>query len=330
MKKIALIIPYIGRVRNDFGFWLKSVENNPTIDFQIFTDSKIENSPSNVKVFNFSFEELKNLIQKNFDFPVVISKPYKFCDFRPAYGEIFQDYLKEYDFWGYTDMDIVYGNLRKYITDELLDSYDHIFGRGHLSLYRNTVDVNSIYRNVDIPTYKQVFTYDEGRAFDEYCGTSTYWVNNLSDRFFESICFDDIDCMEYPFISQMRRKEYSGCKNIIYSYEDGTLYRIYEKDGKINKYETMYVHFQKREMNINTAVEAKFIMIPNSYEPYEEITSLSRLQTLGHRPNFYPQRYKLKWKDFKSKFHKLYLKYHPSIYGFPMLPKAIDRFYKED
>lgn len=329
MTKIAFIIPYIGHLRNDFEFWLKSVEKNPTIDFLIFTDSKIVDHPSNVKVYNFSFMELKHLIQKNFDFHVVISKPYKFCDFKPAYGEIFRDYLKEYDFWGYTDMDIIYGNLRKYITDELLESYDHIFGRGHLSLYRNTDAVNSVYRNVDVPTYKQVFTYDEGRAFDEYCGTSAYWVRNLSDRFYDSICFDDIDCMEYPFISQMRRQEYKGCSNIIYSYEDGSLYRVFEKDGVINKSETMYVHFQKRRMSINTPVSSKFIMIPNAYEPYEEIKSLDRLQVLGHRPEFYPHRYKLKWNDFKSKFHKLYLRLNPSIYGHPFLPDSIDRFYKE-
>lgn len=329
MKKIALIIPYIGNFRPDFEFWLQSAGANSSIDFLIFTDSDIPNHPDNVKVFKYSFADLIDLIQRKYEFKVKISKPYKFCDFRPAYGEIFRDYLDGYDFWGYTDIDMIYGNLRKYITDELLNSYDHIFGRGHLSLYRNSDSVNSVYRQVLTPTYKQVFTYDEGRAFDEYCGTSSFWMQNLKDRFIDIICFDDIDCMEYPFISQMRRKEYEGCKNMIFSYENGSLFRIYEKNDLIHKSETMYVHFQKRRMEVNTSATSKFLMIPNSYEKYEDIVSRNQLEKLGYRPNFYPHRYRLKFNDFKSKFYKLYLRLHPSEYGYPNLPDAIDIYYKE-
>lgn len=330
MKTIGLVIPYIGNLRGDFSFWMKSVANNPTIDFLMFTDFPIVDAPKNLHVYKTTFKDLKNLFQRNFDFELSLHRPYKFCDFRPAYGEIFSEYLSGYDFWGYTDTDMIYGNLRKYLTEDLFEAYDHIFGRGHFSIYRNNESVNREYRNVKRPTYQQVFTYNEGRAFDEYCGTSKHWIDNLPDKFFDAIWFDDIDCFEYPFISQMRRKEYAGCKNTIYSFEDGTLYRIFEKDGIIHKAETMYVHFQKRNMVINTAVSNRFIMIPNSFEDFEIINDVKRLEVLGSRDAFYPQKYRLKWNELKGKFNKALLRINPSVYGYPFLPDDIRQYYIEE
>ena len=43
---------------------------------------------------------------------VTLDRPYKLCDFKPAYGFIFGEYLKEYDYWGHCDIDIVWGDLR--------------------------------------------------------------------------------------------------------------------------------------------------------------------------------------------------------------------------
>lgn len=45
-----------------------------------------------------SFEEMCDKIQKHFEFKIELPAPYKLCDYRPAYGEIFQDEIREYDF----------------------------------------------------------------------------------------------------------------------------------------------------------------------------------------------------------------------------------------
>ena len=45
MKRIAFVIPWFGNFRNDFPFWMKSVEFNPTIDFLFFTDQAIPAPP---------------------------------------------------------------------------------------------------------------------------------------------------------------------------------------------------------------------------------------------------------------------------------------------
>ena len=98
MRKIVLIILYFGRFRNDNSFWLKSVELNPSIDFLIFTDQNVE-VPENVKIVQTTFPELVKSIQNKFDFKIAIPQSYKLCDFRPAYGELFKEYIKDYDFW---------------------------------------------------------------------------------------------------------------------------------------------------------------------------------------------------------------------------------------
>lgn len=38
MKSIALVIPYFGKFKDYYKFWLQSCANNPTVDFFIFTD----------------------------------------------------------------------------------------------------------------------------------------------------------------------------------------------------------------------------------------------------------------------------------------------------
>ena len=44
-----------------------------------------------------------------------LRSPYKLCDLKPAYGYIFNNLLKDFDYWGYSDLDLLFGNL-----DELL------------------------------------------------------------------------------------------------------------------------------------------------------------------------------------------------------------------
>ena len=151
--------------------WLNTCANNPTVDFLIYTDNKGNFLyPDNVKVHEISFTEIKSRIQILFDFQIALEKPYKLCDFRPAYGEIFSEDIKEYDFWGHCDIDLFWGDIRQFITDDILDRYDRVLTRGHCGLYRNTEEVNSWYKTLPscgYQGYKDVFQSMESRCFDE-------------------------------------------------------------------------------------------------------------------------------------------------------------------
>ena len=263
MKKIILISPWFGKFRNDFPFWLQSAELNSTIDFLIFTDQEILDAPSNVFVHKTTLKYVEQLAQEKIHRGCVIAKPYKLCDYKPAYGEIFQDYIKDYDYWGHCDNDLIFGNIRHFFPDDLLDKFDRLLTRGHLTLYRNTCEVNSHYRKLKCPNYKEVFSNPKGYGFDEWPGTSRYWMDNMPEKLYDEIIFDDIAPFVYSFYSYQNREIDKDKKNFMFSFEKGKLYRIYEQEGHLAKEETCYIHYQRRKLAIYTKPSNSFTIVPN-------------------------------------------------------------------
>ena len=182
MKSIAYVLPYFGKFPKGFELFLLSCKNNSTIDWLIFTDDRTEyDYPSNVKVTYYTFEEIKDKVQKNFNFKIVLDKPYKFCDYKPAYGEIFSEELKGYDFWGMCDLDLAWGDIRKFITDDLLNKYERIGFLGHSTIYKNTTEVNSRYRTIfDGNNYPDVLNPKQlGKVFASIYST---WDMNTYEK----------------------------------------------------------------------------------------------------------------------------------------------------
>lgn len=92
-----------------------------------------------------TFQELKKWFQSKFDFPIVLDSPYKLCDYKVMTGYLFNDYLKDYDYWGYSDADMLFGDIRKFLPDNKLEQYDKIGHLGHFTLYRNTEEINTLF-----------------------------------------------------------------------------------------------------------------------------------------------------------------------------------------
>lgn len=172
-KKIAMLYPYYGKFPWYFKFFIKSCEYNLSVDFIIFTDIVIDQElPKNVKVIKLTFLELKKLITKKVGFSVSINSPYKLCDFKPAYGTIFSDYITDYDFWGHGDIDIIFGNIRTFMTNDILEDFDVICVRdeyvtGFFTLFRNIEFINRLYE--ESKDFKFVFQNEKNFIFDE-CG----------------------------------------------------------------------------------------------------------------------------------------------------------------
>lgn len=257
-------MPWFGPLRKDFGFWLKSAELNPSIDFLIPTDQDIVASPINVKVINTKLTFIEDLAKKYVWEGSIISIPYKMCDYKVAYGEMFQDYIKEYDFWGHCDADMIFGDIRKYVTDDILEKYDRLGVDGFFSLFRNTPEINSIYRKAgDI---KLIFTDQKPFGFDEWGlnhnGTAHYWINNLKDKVWLDKVFDNLAPYHYGFFSGTVRKFHLGITDVMFSFENGILFRYGLNNGKVVKDESLYVHVQKRPIYVNTNVDNYFSIVP--------------------------------------------------------------------
>jgi hypothetical protein len=170
MNSIVLIIPYFGKWPIWFEAHLLSIEKNPTINWLFITDCEMPiDYPKNVRFVSTSLKELNIKVNTIVGVTVPLTTR-KLCDIRPAYGKIFEEYLQDYDFWGFCDVDIIWGDIRKFITEDILNQYDIISSRkgsisGHFTLIKNNFEFNTLYRQ--IPNYSKLFEKHKFMWFDE-------------------------------------------------------------------------------------------------------------------------------------------------------------------
>lgn len=156
---ITFIIPYYGKWPIWFDSFLASCEFNQPFNWIIVSDIKYDNIlPLNVKIVDMSLMELEELIRKTVGIVPKQLNPYKLCDYKIAYGLIFERWLQNCDYWGHTDMDLVYGSLSEHVnlkTLEEIDIYSPYHGScGHFQLYRNTDKVNNFFLSMpDLEKY---------------------------------------------------------------------------------------------------------------------------------------------------------------------------------
>ena len=256
--EIALVIPWFGRFPSSMPLWLNSCRYNPKFDFLLFTDDRSEqNFPANVKPCYMEFSEFRSLVQKRFSFPISLERPYKCCDYRPAYGEILSDYLKDYRFWGHCDLDVIFGNLSRYLPDSVLSEHERLYTSGHFTLYRNTPEVNAWYRTLDplgCMNWKTVFTSSENCAFDEYAewhgGGMSEIIRRNGKSFYDSVDFADI----HANISSFKVRGQTECvvPGLYFCFENGV---VTARSSGIVLREEMYVHFSQRRVNAPSGID---------------------------------------------------------------------------
>jgi len=170
---MAVITCWYGPYPWYFSYFLNSCSFNPSVDFFIITDNEmiVHNSPVNVKIIYKRLDEIVEIASQKLGFRVSINHPYKLNDFKPAYGFIFYELIKGYDFWGHSDLDIIYGNIREFLTNEMLDAYDfislrHDYTTGCFCLYRNNETLNTYFKRSK--DYKKILADSRHYCFDEY------------------------------------------------------------------------------------------------------------------------------------------------------------------
>ncbi len=140
---IVFIVPYFGKWPKWFDLFLLTCKYNPSISWFFYTDCGVpKNTPSNIFFNELSFSDYKSKVSESLKINFNPDSPYKLCDIKPALGFIHKEDISGFDFWGFSDIDVVYGDLRKYYTLEKLKKYD-LFSTharrisGHLCLMRN-------------------------------------------------------------------------------------------------------------------------------------------------------------------------------------------------
>lgn len=245
MYSIAYVVPYFGKFPKGFQFWLMSCGCNPSIDWLIFTDDRTDyDYPDNVKVTYWTFDQMRTRVQSIFDFPISLERPYKLCDYKPAYGEIFERELRGYDFWGDCDIDLVWGDIRKFYTDEVLENYEKVGFNGHSMLFRNTPQVCSRYRTCveGALSYRDVFSVDQGFAFDEPGMDAIYEA--LGIPVYKEIDFANLLKYDYGFYLDWQDEEDREKNEAqVFTWSHGVVTRHYLYKGRIETKEYLYLHY---------------------------------------------------------------------------------------
>lgn len=306
---ICVIGVYYGKFNNYFDLWLKSCQYNHKIDFLIFTDqhySKIV--PNNVKFINIPFKEVKSRAENVLKMKVSLERPYKLCDYKPIFGQIFADFISDYEYWGHCDFDLIFGDILSFMERYEYRRYDKFLPLGHLAFYKNTDAVNR-YFTLDgsrCGGYKTVFTSDASFAFDE-----NYGINSIMQKhnlpIFTKRVFADITPIYKRFrISEFCAMDNKYAKNYKYQvfyWNNGKIFRVYENNGMLYKEEFMYAHFRSRpnftvEFNENN-VQA-FLITQNGFIPFVGDVDKDNIR----RNNPYPGRLVELFELSKFKFAK--------------------------
>lgn len=280
MDRIAFIIAYFGRFNNYFQIFLNSCASNKDMcDWLIFTDDyTLYDYPSNVKVTYMTWDEMKKLIRYKIDCPVRIDRPYKLCDYKPAYGRIFSEYLKGYRFWGECDCDLIWGRFSHFLTNDILISYDKIFDLGHCTIYRNSPEMNNFFMRPlhDKERYKEVYGTSDNCSFDEeYNGSINNIVLESRIKMFDKSFAANIYTKSSNFkLTSMNsdKRNYSVEKksDSFFVWDEEGIIRYKKDQSGLRKEEFLYIHFQSRPMKVQTFKDSKKIkIIPNSFDELE-------------------------------------------------------------
>lgn len=248
MKKIAVIALWFGPVRDYFPLWTRSLRANDGYDFLLFTDQEIDRSeiPDNLKVIRLSLEDLKETIRQRLNINPTFEFSYKLCDFRPAFGELFSNYLTNYDFWGYCDVDLMFGKLSNFITEDLLSSYQKIFNRGHFTLYKNDEYINKLYRSSKLIDTQAIMESKACFIFDEWHGIHQVFKEfNIAQ--YHDECIADI----HPNTARYTCSNIKNYKKQLFVWENGVVKQYFLSEGTVQHRELAYVHFQKRKIRID-------------------------------------------------------------------------------
>ena len=288
--KVVFLVPYFGVLPNYFDLFLSSCANNSNYDWLIISDVEYScNLPYNVRFLKLTWEEIQLLFQSKFDFKIQLEKPYKLCDFKPAYGYIFQSYIKDYDYWGYCDIDLIFGDLSNFLPKDKIQEYDKIGHLGHLSIYKNIEEVNKLFMSEmdGILRYKEVFSSERICVFDEWDGIS---INHIFLKKKKNVwMFDDFFDI-YPYDDNFKKVERklpvgneSYGEDIIEkdisfgSIKDGKTYQLKNRNGKWEKKEVAYIHFQKRKMLVKAnKLESGVFCAPDVFIPLSDINNIKK------------------------------------------------------
>ena len=260
-NKIAIIIPYFGSFPKWISLFVEGCRYNSFIDFILYSDCEYTFDCDNIFYNQISFKEFCYKISSNLNISFTPQSAYKLCGVRPFYGIIFKDELDRYDFWGFCDLDLVFGDLNLIFTEKRLKHYNVISTEGDRISGPLCILQNSKANNescLKIKKWKEKLESDEFIPLDEKYlsdilapelkilrGINSYFLRKLLPLKFAKRTFDLLSLPILLFLRFFKSQYYKefnstpeiGVHNMSYVYNRGKIFSL--PDNK----EIPYLHF---------------------------------------------------------------------------------------
>ena len=177
MPSIVIFITHFGAWPAWIDFFVEFRKKNSDINWVLLSDSGPlpRNNAQNIKIVPLTLpQSTLGSLAKRFEYASAPRIAYKIADIRPAFGEIHADMVRGYDFFGYGDLDVIYGRIRDFYTNDILARYSVLSTHperlcGHFALLRNIRPLRRAFRRIPSWTTlmeeEQPVGIDENRAF---------------------------------------------------------------------------------------------------------------------------------------------------------------------
>lgn len=142
--RIAIIVPWFGPFPDYMELFVRSVKANPILSYHFWTDTLPPPICENVLNIHFHYSSFDNYCKRASAALGIEFKPdssYKMCDLKPFYPIIHEEDVKNYEFVGFGDIDLLLGDMNAYL-EPILDKID-VFSThadrvsGHFFFLRN-------------------------------------------------------------------------------------------------------------------------------------------------------------------------------------------------
>jgi len=296
-NRICLILPYVGKFHNYFELFLHSIYRNKDIlDLLILIpdsstpELKTEITfkiPENVFIKEVSFIEASQIFEDKlsdlFDTKIellnndkfsIVKKPYNLCHYRGLYNLWAKDFLKDYSHWGWTDCDLILGNILEFYPNAL--ELGCVTGLGHFNYFLNQELPDSAFgkgpaawewvakhfnaaRDVfcEQPNAKFIVPSgaDEGwmiRTFRAYYQQSSNFLvgSDAGSRHISITPGMSLQVFEYKATTPENKCEIQLLEKFVYN--DGTVAGVF-KNKEVKFF--MYVHLMRRTHLCNKVIE---------------------------------------------------------------------------
>lgn len=247
MNNAALVIAQFGDGWPYLDLWLKTVARQE-MDVLFFTNHEFD-APDNVKIHKCKMDDVFDRAEKIYDLNFQNRYPYKLCDLKSFYGKIFEDELKDYEYWGYGDSDVVYGKLPKFSDLEL---YCAKHERPDMALVKSTKPVGKWF----IPGHFVMMKNDDrGRRIFEHLPTAKALLEEDTNNYIDEWLVPTVLIYEYGL----------GAGGIIandYEYINNQFIGWSHGDLRVGDHEFNYIHWYEHKDRVKTP---KWHDIPSTF-----------------------------------------------------------------